>query len=612
MGNPVDYAYTQLNTATALTLTIDGVSYDLVGFSATFNMNSVPEATCVLSIGRNARDVTTIAAINTNATSLTTMQKAKVTGMISGDFTPSGDAQWPTQPVTLFEGYYVGFAYQKQQGKVQFVVHLLHWLVSLGFSSCLSALSHQSNNPLMAMPAVLAQFAGAGVAGGSGTSTTPAFLQSAMGGPSLATALQNDIWNALRDFLCHLASFNGWNPACGSSSLTATSITSGTCGGSGSAEALTPNNLAQIALGRIEGAAGGTCDVPGATALTYTYGQPLQSTLPSNGFAVLSQTILGKMQSNISFMTMWEVLVGMLCPMFGLDLCPAIDRAVILPSVPGWRGIGGKYWKTIAADEYNSIDESGSLSRPLRGVVVTSPLSDTTGTYANQSPIGGTCAAGIFAVTAQQAGDGVILYASMPEWLMNISWYANLGGLSSGLASSSATGSEGANASVGSETSPTGGNPAPQGTTPPDQLAAIAQTASCWARLIYIQNMLRGRNAVVTGKLRFDIAPGSHVKLEGSPEKFIGAQDGLAASRYGQVNRVTINIDAENRVAFTALQIIDTRNDAENADDRTSIAAHPFFPGPVGKYGGLPLLPELDLDNYNPNDGNTSDDPTTQ
>jgi hypothetical protein len=115
----------------------------------------------------------------------------------------------------------------------------------------------------------------------------------------------------------------------------------------------------------------------------------------------------------------------------------------------------------------------------------------------------------------------------------------------------------------------------------------------CYAKMIFNQNALRGRSGNFSGRLRFDIAPGSHVKITGSPEPFIGNTDALAANTYGQVARVTIEIDAENRRAATAFQTLYLRNDAENASDRTSIADHPFFPGAIGK-GGFPLRPEFE------------------
>jgi hypothetical protein len=120
-----------------------------------------------------------------------------------------------------------------------------------------------------------------------------------------------------------------------------------------------------------------------------------------------------------------------------------------------------------------------------------------------------------------------------------------------------------------------------------------ARMLNCYARAVYVQQTLRERSASLSGPLRFDIAPGSHVKIEGNPELFAEAgEDALASDKYAQVTRVQVSINADRKSAATILQLQYVRNEAENESDRTSAEDHVFFPGAMVK-GGLPLSPEL-------------------
>ena len=110
-----------------------------------------------------------------------------------------------------------------------------------------------------------------------------------------------------------------------------------------------------------------------------------------------------------------------------------------------------------------------------------------------------------------------------------------------------------------------------------------------YARAVYIHQALRGRTGQLNGKLRFDIAPGSTVKIEGTSEPFL-KDDGLGYNLIGDVIRVTIAINAESAQASTAFQLGNVRTESENEDDLTSIDQHPLY---TTKFLGAPLVPAL-------------------
>jgi hypothetical protein len=106
------------------------------------------------------------------------------------------------------------------------------------------------------------------------------------------------------------------------------------------------------------------------------------------------------------------------------------------------------------------------------------------------------------------------------------------------------------------------------------------------AKYFYAQEMLRGRFAVVQGKLRFDLAPGTNVAIRNSEPLFLN-NDQLSQNGVASVIRVGIVMNAESGQAGTSFQLEHVRTAKENEDPRTSIEAHPLY---TTKYTGAPLL----------------------
>lgn len=105
----------------------------------------------------------------------------------------------------------------------------------------------------------------------------------------------------------------------------------------------------------------------------------------------------------------------------------------------------------------------------------------------------------------------------------------------------------------------------------------------------YVQETLRGRTGALTGRLRFDIAPGSTVKIESAPLSHI-KDDQLTTYWFGEVIRVTITISCERRLAETTLQLANLRTQEENESDAFSASRHPLY---SEVWSGAPLI-----DNY--------------
>ena len=91
--------------------------------------------------------------------------------------------------------------------------------------------------------------------------------------------------------------------------------------------------------------------------------------------------------------------------------------------------------------------------------------------------------------------------------------------------------------------------------------------------------MLRGNTAELSGKLRFDIAPGSCVRIEGKGERFV-EEDETAVPLYASVYRTTIVINSENQRAGTTFALAHVRTEAENGDPRCAIDKPPLYKEP--------------------------------
>jgi hypothetical protein len=114
-----------------------------------------------------------------------------------------------------------------------------------------------------------------------------------------------------------------------------------------------------------------------------------------------------------------------------------------------------------------------------------------------------------------------------------------------------------------------------------------------YAQSVYASNALRGRDGTITGKLRFDIAPGTTIMIKNQGELISGGVDKLSQSLCGFVNSVTVMINAEQSSAVTTLGVTNLRSVRENDNDRFSLERHPFFGGAYFTYA--PLVPGLSL-----------------
>lgn len=561
MAKSKNWAYTTLSEQDSVYLLINNVRYAVVEFVASFAANEIPRATCLLAIGRDARrPEPVLAQINQTGNSLGTVVPAEVRMKIRGEFDTEGQT-WPEEEKVLFSGFFHGFAYRKVNGKIGVVAQLRHWLEDLGFSSMLSRVFHPANPMDLAYPGAVP--GGANRAVGGGTTGQSIFLSEHYNFDVSFQAIETDLWRAIKEMLCSLANEDVFNVE--------------VAGIEGVVDNLSnqPNTPAIAALARIEGP---TADA--ACSRDYDLGVPLP--LDTADVEEVPEAISAKLaymaSDAVLHQTFWDALVHFFLPRYMMQLIPLIDTAVVTAAAPGFREA---YDVELKPEEYDSLDHSALIERPLRAVLLQTPDKSLAG--ASMTEDGTPAAWGIGGgFAAPGVTEGMLLALRVPEWAQDIESSALYAAASTGIPEEAPINEASAPGNVGGEA---------VGRKPSEIAVGASELLSRYARMLYVQNALRGREGAVSGKLRFDIAPGSNIRIVGSPERFLAGIDQLATTHYATVQRVTIVINAEAGQASTRFKLTNIRTESENTQDRFSIEAHPLFGDNVIR--GLPLIKDF-------------------
>lgn len=552
-----NFIYSDFSAKDALTLSIGSTNYEVTQFSSTWAANEVPSAVAMLATGRNVR--------TQEPAKIHTSNNHKQMERVFVYFGPkkeySLDKNWPEGRQIIFEGFFSGYSYRKVNGKIQVTAHMIHWLAMLGCSSSLTQNGHVSNPTALNSAAVLQSLSDAGAGQGI-------YIADAVGAEIALPDVGSDLWVAIKNVFCKLADIE-----------TMASGPDDACLGPGT---YTRNNKAIDALSRIEGPAP-DCDVP------YEYGVPLKiEGLDVDIIENAIATAIGlEFVASWSATSFWDKLVGQYCPMFGMAVVPMVSTALVVADTPAYRG---SYWKEIEADDYDSLDMTSELHRPLRGVGVVVGWESQTQAKVEELE-SGVLIGGCYVADSVDAADGMLLFVGPPPWLSIVKSLSEYAGESTGVSTQAP-----------SRTASTPVDP-PEPTVDTFTSGATAVNRLCckWAHDVYVTNMLRGRSGSFSGKLRFDIAPLSILKIRATGEKHIGpGQDNLAVTLYGCVQRVTITINAEAGLAGTSFSLSHIRTETENTEDRTSVTEHPLFGESIHEHGdgkhGSPLQPAYDLE----------------
>jgi hypothetical protein len=552
MAKAKSWVLTDLSRDNVLFLRIGDQRFKLASVTTSWALNEIPQAVAVLAIGRDARRVSQKAQIH-SATGLGIMKPIQVVFAPEGEWNDRGQ-RWPGGQKVIFEGFLQGFAYRKQRGKVQVVAHLIHWLADLGFSSTLSSLLHPSTPGSLVSPAIMPK--GTGLNEGP-----PQFVGEHVSHNLVANTVSSDLWGGIKKFLIAVANFDQIEIRGG-----------GACLGDGETA---KNTRAQRALARIEGPAGEGDEAGNNVGYQYAQALPMEDKGLEEVQVAVADAITRATMESYLHQTFWDTLVGGILQQFGMALVPRADRALVIADTPAWRG---GLWRTTRPDEYAAFEMTAITPKPLRGVGVLSNIESDTGFQTSTGPFNEL--GGCFAAAGDDAGDGAFMFIQAPPWLA----LAKSEGLFAGATTGNAQ-----NKPTKTATTPVEGEK-PKAQNPEETTTPVADLMSLYAQWVFAAKSLRGRVGDLSGKLRFDIAPGSHIRIEPSPEQFLDGVDGLAVPLFAMVNRVSITIASEAQQASTSFRLSHIRDELENTRDRTSMAAHPLLKNTIA---GAPVVKEF-------------------
>jgi hypothetical protein len=454
----------------------------------------------------------------------------------------------------IFEGYYAGVGYQRSHASASYTINLLHWLDDLNCSTMLNGFWMPGAPHDLAVGAgahaVITTSGGQGAAGGQTyVNIAPKFGLKGDGNYITPDRISEDFWGKtvkpIFNQVCEWPHVN--NCARG-------------VGAGGAAGGTAPTNArAKSALEKMPGKA----PTPAKLPLIGTTGGNHWTQTVDKG---LSQMLL----NGIGYSTFWSTLIGEIGAAFFCAVSPGVEYANVIPFFAGLR----KEWRTITGEEYNYATINTNANILYQSVNIFFRPTNSSGAAQGEPAARtlGYCRPwGRFPENPKT--DGQIIIRDAPPWLAN----AAPGGLYTQVCTLPPCGDTHVNHS----------GTGPQGDAPIDGNDGERRIGSGGildkiAKQWFQTTVLAQRTGELSGKLRFDIAPGSIVKVE-APASALGQEK---ENFFAAVTQVSYLIDAERHVAGTSFGFHSLRTEEENKDDDLTSDTPPLYAEP---WSGGPL-----------------------
>jgi hypothetical protein len=515
---------------------VDGTIVDITDFECSYAINTIPTQGCaMLPVGR---EVTTLLPSTAHIIAGQTQIQIPIIVYVEVGYGAGlTNTILPVGTYVLFAGWVTGVGYRHTYDGLRMTLDLTHWLSALTFSSTLCEGSHPQNPAQFRFNQKIRLQPGVGVGHLYPETLGQTFFD--------AAKISDDMWgNCILPWLQFLVGSiridhgkftNVSNDSLNSECAAALSLFQGD---------KLPFDSGIVDLGGIAHAIG----------RDIAFG----SLQPDNDLGALS---------TLARTTIWSKLIGEMSPKFQFALIPFPYKAMIVPFVPGlrdfWDPWGVDY--TFMARDLDTYEVRARLIRPLRAwgysvghggqwgdVQLPNEWGDTT------DSIGGWYVA---------RDNGLVIIKQAPSWLAeysDVSVYTDL------------------TAGVTNQTRADAFN-FPLAGTPPtkDSTKVIKQRQRTlldkYAHASYVTEMLRNRTGKISGPLRFDVCPGSTVKIEGTAGAYLAGVDPHGEPRRATVVKVTYIISAIQPRAATLYDLAHVRTESENANADTSIARHPLY-----------------------------------
>ncbi len=504
--------------------------HDIIAFTATFELNGIPKCSIVLPMGRRTIDqqpATGHALTSSLRTTGGYASKVFVYIQVTTAQTPDAE-RWPTHPILVFEGYVTGVGYRKSRGQAQLVYHVRHWLIDLAYGSALSQHSHPSNPADFLMNSVHPI---RGMGGALNPGAQASFLPYSLQINLSSDALEEDMWlhdEGILEWLLRISEEDQLDIERLETNLDVDLQ-----------DLDEPGTSMRRALLRMRGGLG---YVP--LRLDMENDAQLEQVADS-----IMRFLEVQSQASFSSVTMWDKLIRHFAPSLAFSIVPRVTSAYPIPFVAGLRWP----WQYIKAHEYTVIDAGARLERVLLGVALMGTRNTFYGGNLNFGTPQERSLGGWF--SPRGITDGMILMKNAPFWMNNLIMQDAYGARSINHG-----GPRGSSINPGAGVPPTRPLPVEFRDTQIDLMDRYAKT-------LYVWEMLKGRRGQIAGKLRFDIAPGSTVRVQGTSEHSllgIMGTDAFTQDLFATVTSVTISVNGQNNTAGTSFQLDHLRSYTEN------------------------------------------------
>jgi hypothetical protein len=499
---------------------------DVIAASASFALNTIPTASLVVAVGINA--VTgEPATIHEAKARLKARDKATVYLTI---FPGAGDTQrLRAGTYVIFEGLFVGIGYQRSHNHANYALNLTHWLDDLNNSSAING------NWCPGVPHDYAQQATYDRI--QDVSDSPTFAPV----PGFTNALcshnniTSDLWDrVIKGLFLQLAGYSPFRAQ-------------------NAAPDPNANAAAKAALDKMPGDG-------------IQYYKPLEfqlgaadSTNISESFAKYFTSTIGSSFVQNSF---WAKLITEYAAQCLFAISPAVKWALPIPFCAGLRWQPGG--KTIRATEYNYANFNANMNQIIESVEIAFPLSSNTNLSVTTTPPAGFerlsyyRPAAYYPTEVKQDKRGLKLFKTAPIWAANADPSTLVGLRTTVDARTTVKPNPPNGANLPGDVKDTG-----------TAYRSLQATLAYYAQHMFVTEVLQQRFGELSGPLRFDIAPGSVVKIATPPRDRVDFEEDGDPKEYviATVMGVSYVINSERATAGTSFTIAHTKTEAEISPD---------------------------------------------
>jgi len=506
---------------------------DIVQFAGSFAMNSIPSASMLVAVGVNARDGKK-ATIHEAIGVLKQQQKIEVfltPTVLSVEKIPTA-ALPDGERIKIFEGKIVGTGWRRTYDGAHFTINMLHWLGDLNYASAISASSHPGNPADYAYPAAYRVLGPRGDADVGADPSRAAWVT--MPDQELVGLFEADLWtNTLKPWIKTIAEDDPFE----------VNLLGGQPGGGDD------NALAALDKIIVAPEVPLEVDLQGANAAVIRHG--------------IAEALTREAGGNWVNTTLWGKLVGEWAPAYWFSVIPRVEDCLVVPFTGGLQGAP---WSVIGTEDYNQADLNAQLHQVLRAVGIVHPVMSMTGVNLNRGGIKldtGGCAGWY---QPDDLDQGMVLLKDAPKWIADTLIPHTFSKTSQGIEDKP----------IGTSVDEVAGDPQEPAQELADNLQGGKDVMSAYAHQWYVLESLKGRVGEVSGKLRFDIAPGSNVLVKAGGSLNVD-DDKLVEDIYATVMQVSYLINAESQKAGTAFTLAHIRTASENASEATSVEKPPLY-----------------------------------